>query len=176
MSNSAHPPRASAFAEASLENALQVAIVLQSVPCVRCRFVNSGICGELEFRRVCRGLSGPDRFNQSRQHHTRRAAQVDRDLVERGRFRIDLNQQRAGVTRPGALVSAQVWWPSGASDAVAGVRVYATNLRVLATLERSLGSSVEMSLGLGGGIDWTRVEATPNRSRMLMRPRPRTSM
>ena len=69
---------------------------------------------------------------------------------------------RAGVTRPGALVSAQVWWPSGASDAVAGVRVYATNLRVLATLERSLGSSVEMSLGLGGGIDWTRVEATPN--------------
>jgi hypothetical protein len=66
----------------------------------------------------------------------------------------------AQLTKPGALLVGQVWWPSRASDAVSSVRIYSGALRLLATVERSFGSSVVLSAGVGGGVDLTRVEPT----------------
>jgi len=69
---------------------------------------------------------------------------------------------RDGVhqTRPGALFIGQFWWPTSANNAVASVRFYACALRLLATVERSLGASIVFNAAIGGGVDFTRVETT----------------
>jgi hypothetical protein len=67
--------------------------------------------------------------------------------------------------KPGAQLVGQLWLPSQASGQVANVRVYAGALRLLATLEHSFSEIVALNAGLGGGVDFTRVEpgaaATP---------------
>lgn len=62
------------------------------------------------------------------------------------------------LTRPGAELVAQAWLPNRREDDIASVRVYSGALRLLATVERRVGSVTTLGAGLGGGIDLTRVE------------------
>jgi hypothetical protein len=66
------------------------------------------------------------------------------------------------LTRPGAELFAQAWLPNRREDELASVRVYSGALRLLATVERRVGAVTALNAGLGGGIDFTRVE--PGRS------------
>ena len=72
-------------------------------------------------------------------------------------------------TRPGAMLVGQFWWPNSANDAVSSVRVYSGALRLLATVERSIGAAVALNAGVGGGIDLTRVEPAANRAAVDVR-------
>lgn len=61
-------------------------------------------------------------------------------------------------SRPGAQLVGQLWLPSQASGPVANVRFYVGALRLLATIEHSFSDIVALNAGLGGGVDFTRVE------------------
>jgi hypothetical protein len=60
--------------------------------------------------------------------------------------------------RPGAQLVGQLWLPSRASGEAANVRIYTGALRLLATLEHRFSELVALNAGLGGGVDFTRVE------------------
>lgn len=62
------------------------------------------------------------------------------------------------LTRPGAELLAQAWLPNRREDDIASVRIYSGALRLLATVERRVGVVTTLGAGLGGGLDWTRVE------------------